>query len=223
MNDIWISPSDLSFFWKDTKIGFFDKYKLEIYRPKHAFPSIFNAIDQHMKDSFDKQNAKDVVSTAPDGIFIHEEEKVKSELITIGQYRIGFKGNIDSLIKHNDGTYSLVDYKTTSLKDSLADTYFLQLMAYCMCLSKPMEGPPKKIRSMGLIVFDPKGFIYSHESGLLNGSMHWVEIPIDIPRFKKWIKDELVPLLDSNRDDIEVGWHDNEWKRYIETFYLEKE
>lgn len=73
MREIWLSPSDLSYFWSDSKIGFYDKYVLEIQRPKQAFPSVFNTIDLCMKDAFEKVTCTEIVTGAPDGHITHDD------------------------------------------------------------------------------------------------------------------------------------------------------
>ena len=223
MNEIWISPSDLSYFWSDSKIGFFDKYVLKINRPKQAFPSVFNTIDLAMKDCFDKKRSLEFVENAPDGEFVHDEIYVKSKLITLGDFKIGFKGKIDCLLKHDKNSYSIIDYKTTHISKKLNDIYFLQIMAYAYCLENPEVGEPKKIDNLGLIVFQPEKFDATLGKANLNGSLHYVEIAFDKNKFKKWMKEELLPLLQSEREKIAVGSTDKSWQRYVNCFYLEED
>jgi len=220
MQEIWISPSDLSYFWSDSKVGFYDKYVLKINRPKQAFPSVFNTIDLAMKDCFDKKQSIDFLDNIPKGEFLHDEIYVKSKLIKLGDFNIGFKGKIDCLLKHED-SYSIVDYKTTHLSNKLNQIYFLQLMAYAFCLENPDAGNPKKIDNLGLIVYQPETFSSSNGKASLNGSLHYVEIPFDKNKFKKWMKDELLPLLTCERGKIVVSSNDQSWQRYVNCFYLE--
>jgi PD-(D/E)XK nuclease superfamily len=220
MQEILISPSDLSYFWSDSKVGFYDKYVLKINRPKQAFPSVFNTIDLAMKDCFDKKQSTDFLENIPKGEFLHDEIYVKSRFIEMGDFKIGFKGKIDCLLKHGD-SYSIVDYKTTHLSNKLNQIYFLQLMAYAFCLENPDAGSPKKIDNLGLIVFQPETFHSSDGKAALNGSLHYVEIPFDKNKFKKWMKDDLLPLLTSEREKIVVSSNDQSWQRYVNCFYLE--
>ena len=222
MNEILISPSDLSYFWSSSKIGFYDKYILQIQRPKQAFPSVFNTIDLKMKDAFDKKPIDKIVHDSPIGVISHDEIYVKSKFFKLGNYKVGFKGKLDCLLDHGDGTYSVVDYKTTHFSDKLKDIYYLQLMAYAYCLENPETGEPKTIRNLGLIVFEPSSFHYTFKNGSLKGGLHWVTIPYDKDKFKKWLIKELKPLLNTEREKLFASSSDLSWKKYVECFYLEE-
>jgi ATP-dependent helicase/DNAse subunit B len=222
MKQIWISPSDLSYFWSDSKVGFYDKYVLEINRPKQAFPSVFNTIDLKMKDSFDKKNILNIVDNSPAGKIVHDEINVRSKLLTLGDFQIGFRGKIDCLVEHDDGRHSVVDYKTTHLSNKLTEIYYLQLMAYAYCLENPLDGEPKKINNLGLIVFEPKEFSHKKNQGSLKGGLHYVDIPFDKDKFKNWIIKELKPLLHEKRENLIISATDKSWSKYVNCFYVEE-
>lgn len=221
MREIWLSPSDLSYFWSDSKIGFYDKYVLEIQRPKQAFPSVFNTIDLCMKDAFEKVTCTEIVTGAPDGHITHDDIYVQSQLIDLGNFKVGFKGKIDCLLDRKNGKYFVVDYKTTHISEKLANIYFLQLMAYAYCLQKPLRGEPKAIEGLGLIAYQPGKFSFSLNSGNLSGELAWVPIPFDTVRFKKWIFEELSPLINGAREEIFESGTDKSWSRYISCFDVE--
>jgi|688.fasta_scaffold09838_11 hypothetical protein len=223
MKDIWISPSDLSYFWSESKVGFYDKYVLKIYRPKQAFPSVFNTIDLAMKDCFDNKSILEFVENAPEGKIIHEDVSVQSKLIKVGDFKVGFKGKIDCLLDHGDGTYSVIDYKTTHISKKLDEIYYLQLMAYAFSLENPLAGTPKKISNLGLIVFQPESFASELSKGNLQGSLHYVNIKFDKSKFKKWISSELSPILHTEREKIIVSSSDKSWQRYINNFHVIEE
>jgi len=221
MKEIWLSPSDLSYFWSDSKIGFYDKYVLEIQRPKQAFPSVFNTIDLCMKDSFEKITCTDIVSGAPEGHITHDDIYVQSQLIELGNFKVGFKGKIDCLLDRLNGKYYVVDYKTTHISEKLAQIYFLQLMAYAFCLQKPLKGEPKSIEGIGLIAFQPKNFDFTLDCGRLSGELAWIPVPLDAKKFKNWLSDELKPLLNGTREEIFESGNDKSWSRYISCFNIE--
>lgn len=218
MKEIWLSPSDLSYFWSDSKIGFYDKYVLGIQRPRQPFPSVFNSIDLAMKSDFDNKSCSKIVAEAPDGILRHKELFVKSKMIDLKDFRVGFSGKMDCLMDHGDGFHSVIDYKTTKYSEKLIDIYFLQLMAYAYCLENPLNGDPKHIRGLGLLVFDPNKFSHKSEKGSLGGKMHWVDIPFDKAKFKHWLTKELNPLLHSKRELIEVSKNDQMWENYVANY-----
>lgn len=220
--EIIIYPSDLSYLWNDSKLGFYDKYVLGIWRPYGPFPSVFKTMDEAMKKSFDKQNILDIVENAPSGILVHDEINVKSKFIDLGEkYKISFKGKIDSLLLHDDGTYSIIDYKTSMISEQLKETYFLQLMTYAYCLENPETGTPKKVSSLGLIGFQPIDFHYEVGEGAIRGEMQYISIPFDKDKFKKWLLNDLCPLLYKERDDVEQSSNDKLWEKYINSFCTE--
>lgn len=223
MDTIWISPSDLSYFWSDSKVGFYDKYVLKIQRPKLAFPSVFNTIDLAMKDAFEKVPFCDIVTNAPEGTISHSEIYVQSNPIKVAGKSIGFKGKLDCLLVHDDGTHSIIDYKTTHISSKLQDIYFLQLMAYAYCLENPLRGEAKQIRSLGLLVFDPKTFEFENDKGNLKGELAWLEIPFDKNKFKKWITKELAVLFKADREQVFASSTDLSWEKYVNAYCTEEE
>jgi len=62
-------------------------------------------------------------------------------------------GEIDLLVHHNDGTYSIVDGKVSMKKDedALIESYWTQLEAYVFAFENPSEGDPMPIKSIGLL------------------------------------------------------------------------
>jgi hypothetical protein len=221
MKEIWLSPSDLSYFWSDSKIGFYDKYVLEIQRPKQAFPSVFNTIDSCMKDAFEKVTCTDIVTGAPEGHITHDDIYVQSQLIELGDFKVGFKGKIDCLLDRLNGNYFVVDYKTTHISEKLSHIYFLQLMAYAYALEKPLRGESKKIEGLGLIAFQPKKFDFDLNFGNLSGELAWIPVKFDKLKFKNWITEELKPLLNGTREEIFESGTDKSWSRYTSCFVVE--
>jgi hypothetical protein len=229
MKEINISPSDLSYFWSDSKVGFYDKYVLEILRPRQTFPSVFNKIDLCMKDAFEKVKFAEIVKDAPEGYICHDEMNVRSKPVKLGDFKVTFKGKIDSLLVHEDQTHSVVDYKTTIFSEKLKDIYFLQLAAYAFCLENPAEGEPKTIRSLGLLVYSPQKFQFKQnktgDQGALIGELKWLEVPFDKEKFKKFMSTDLKKILNSDRENILLNpsYLDLSWQKYINCFYLEEE
>lgn len=223
MKEIILSPSDLSYFWSDSKIGFYDKYVLNILRPKQSFPSVFNTIDGCMKNAFEKISCTEIVENAPEGKITHDEINVQSKPIKVGDFDVSFRGKLDCLLHISDNDYYVVDYKTTHISEKLKNIYFLQLMAYAFCLENPLNGTPKTIKGLGLIVFQPKNFSFELNQGNLSGQLEWVEIPFDKNKFKKWISEELKTLLHSDREKLFKSYLDLSWENYIKNFSIEDE
>jgi hypothetical protein len=62
-------------------------------------------------------------------------------------------GEIDLLVDHQDGTYSIVDGKVSMKKDAeaLIDSYWTQLEAYVYAFENPLDGDVMPIKSIGLL------------------------------------------------------------------------
>ena len=62
-------------------------------------------------------------------------------------------GEIDLLVDHQDGTYSIVDGKVSMKKDAeaLIESYWTQLEAYIYAFENPLDGDVMPIKSIGLL------------------------------------------------------------------------
>ena len=89
-------------------------------------------------------------------------------------------GEIDLLVDHGDTTYSIVDGKVSMKKDAeaLIESYWTQLEAYVFAFENPLEGEPKKIRSIGLLQWRIDNSLHldgkDRKSTRLNSSHEWI-------------------------------------------------
>ena len=62
-------------------------------------------------------------------------------------------GEIDLLVDHQDGTYSIVDGRVSMKKDAeaLIESYWTQLEAYVYAFENPLDGDVMPIKSIGLL------------------------------------------------------------------------
>lgn len=62
-------------------------------------------------------------------------------------------GEIDMLVDHQDGTFSIVDGKVSMKKDAeaLIESYWTQLEAYVYAFENPLDGDVMPIKSIGLL------------------------------------------------------------------------
>ena len=217
MKEIWISPSDLSYLWNDSKLGFYDKYVLGIQRPRENFPAMFTTIVSKMKQAFEGKNLPEIVKNSPEGIISYEEKFVTSKAITLGEFKVGFKGKISCWLNQSDST-TIFDFKTVKNDAKLPKTYFLHYMAYAFCVENPAVGDSKTVNNLGIVSFDPDGFDLSNGVGNLSGPLTWVEIEKNKNKFKNWLTGELSELLHSERQDIDVSNLDKDYERYIDRF-----
>jgi hypothetical protein len=180
-----LAPSDFGFLLKECPACYYDKYVNRIFRPRYSMPAIFTTIDGLMTSYYDNRSTKDISDTLQEGIITLGGIQVKSRPIFCKEYNcnIVIGGKVDSLMMFNDGTFGVIDFKTTLPKKTTVDFYFPQLMSYSVALeyNDPEITKDCKISKIGLCCFNPLSF--DKTSGLL-GSTEWIEIEKNKDRFK---------------------------------------
>lgn len=192
-----LSPSEFGFLWQECKRCYYLKVTQKFTRPG-VFPKIFTAIDGEMRDRFDKQRTEKVTSYLPPGVFDCHDQWVQSAPIAIpGRKSLCVvRGKLDALIRFDDGTFAVVDFKTSSQNERNVATYTRQLSAYAYALENAPPGQPslRPIRRLGLLVFDPKSFTSEKDKAQLAGTLTWAEIPRDDAAFLKFLEEVLAVL-----------------------------
>lgn len=217
MDKTWkLSPSELTFFWDECPRCFYLKVVNGISRPSTPMPKIFNKIDKLMKDYFHEKSTSEVCLELPEGRIMLKERLVASEAITIPGHSssIFFKGKFDALIKFDDGSYGIIDFKTSEPKSDHVELYRRQLHAYAYALEHPKPGALslKPVSVMGLLFVNPDE-ILRHESGKLGymGDVTWKPCVRDDDWFLGFIG-EVVTLLEQPYPP--QGRKDCEWCEY---------
>jgi hypothetical protein len=198
---IRLYPSDLSFRWNACRFCFWLKCRYGVaMRP--PFPEVFNHIDAAMKEAFHGRNLRSVASIPddwPDGTIdcssaIENVRSQEFEVTTHAWVRFTITGRLDGLIRFQDETLGVLDFKVSRAETSkLQETYAMQLHAYAFALEKaanlldaddtsiaPVPLPPAVPR-LALIVFRPDGYELlpsSHES-CLRGQTEFIPIERD--------------------------------------------
>ena len=201
MSENWkLSPSDLTFLWDECKRCFYLKIRHNFKRPAAPFPKIFGTIDLLMKDIYLGQSTKKISSDLPDGKSIMSGRWVTSEPFGIGRHEntCFISGIFDTLVQFDNGTYGIVDFKTTKPNPSHIPFYSRQLHAYAYALENPAPGKLSflPIERLGLLCFDPSRMLEDPLATLnLSGPATWVECPLDKDGFMKFM-DEVLTLLE---------------------------
>jgi hypothetical protein len=217
MKEIWISPSDLSYSWNESKLGFYDKYVLGIPRPRGEFPAIFTTISSKMKGAFEGKDLSETFLVAPSGKVTAKDMFVTSAPITLGDFEVSFRGKISTLVEEESGKVSIVDFKTIKYDEKLSETYFLHFMAYAFCLENPAVAKAETVNKMGIVTFDPTDFSIDHQASI-EGNLNYVPIDLNKNKFKNWLLNDLKDFLNSNREDVFASSSDREYERYIDSF-----
>lgn len=200
MSTYVLSPSDLTFLWDECKRCFYLKVRQNFRRPSAPFPKIFNQIDRLMKDVYLGKSTRKMTDQLPEGEAILSGRWVTSSPIRLSNHYItcSIRGLFDTAVRFEDGTYGIVDFKTTTVREEHVAFYSRQLWAYAYALEHPLPGKLhiSPITRMGLLCFDPQEMVEALEGKLgLIGPAAWVECPRDEAAFLAFI-DEVMELLE---------------------------
>ena len=105
--------------------------------------------------AYDGVTSKAISTEIPAGKVERYKKRFTSQPVKVNGEETRWKiyGEIDLLVDHNDGTYSIVDGKVSMKKDAeaLIDSYWTQLEAYVYAFENPLEGDAMPIKSIGLL------------------------------------------------------------------------
>jgi hypothetical protein len=194
------SPSELTFLWDECPRCFYLKHVYDIKRPAAPFPSIFGAIDRAMKEYYGGRPTSDIHPSLPQGIVLPGENWVESIPIEIPgcQSRCYFRGKYDTLLQFEDGSYGVVDFKTSDPKPEHVAFYSRQLHAYALSLEKPAPGKFSlgPISVMGLLSIKPRSMDVNPDGQVaLLSNPTWQAVPRDDDTFYDFIA-RVLTLLD---------------------------
>ncbi len=194
-----LSPSDLTFLWDECKRCFYLKVHQNFRRPGLPFPKIFGKIDLLMKDIYLEYSTKKISPDLPEGKTIMTGRWVTSDPISTpdGKNSVFIRGIFDTVVRFEDGSYGVVDFKTSEAKQEHIEFYGRQLMAYAYSLEHPAPGKLhlSPVSHLGLLYFEPNAMLEKPPDELdLRGATRWVEIKPDEAAFMAFIQ-EVLSLL----------------------------
>lgn len=168
-------------------------------RPKMIMPKVFTIIDSQMKDHFMGKRTEAISTNMPNGIIEHAGKRVESLPISIKGFSTPcfIRGNFDTVVRFDDNSFGVIDFKTSQVKPEHVSNYARQLHAYAYALENPAEGRfgLNPVSKLGLLMFEPS--LFSNASGgtaSLSGSLTWVELPRDDNAFLDFLADVLAVL-----------------------------
>jgi len=194
-----LSPSDLTFLWDECKKCFYLKVVHKFYRPSAPFPRIFGVIDKLMNEYFQGKPSAEISPDLPDGVVKYGEKWVTSKPIVVPNHdaQCFILGRFDTVVAFLDGTYAVVDFKTTEPKPGHIPFYSRQLHAYAYALEHPAPGKfaLSPITKLGLFCVEPTA-IDRYKDGRIAyiGEVSWLEIPKDETQFLDFIGEVLTVL-----------------------------
>jgi hypothetical protein len=194
-----LSPSDLTFLWDECPRCFYLKVVRGFNRPASAFPSIFGRIDRAMKTYYADKTATDISASLPAGKFYFAEQFIVSTPLVRSGFSdtVYFSGKFDAILEFDNGSYGLIDFKTSEPKAEQIAFYARQLQAYVYALENPAPGKLRKspVTHLGLLYFSPHTLKFADEENLaLHGTIAWRPIIRDDAAFMSFI-DQVLTVL----------------------------
>jgi CRISPR/Cas system-associated exonuclease Cas4 (RecB family) len=195
-----LSPSDLTFTWDGCKYCFYMKVKHNItYRG--PFPGIFGKMANLTSNFYQDKPTSEISPDLPSGTMKFKEKYVKSAPISIPgiSSQAYIRGRFDAVIEFEDGSYGVVDYKTSEAKEEHAAFYSRQLSAYAYALENPASQALhlSPVSKLGLYVITPERYEMSlGEEMVFVNKTTWVEVQRDDEAFLGLIG-EILSMLDA--------------------------
>jgi hypothetical protein len=196
-----LSPSDLTFLWDECPRCFYLKVVHGFARPSSAFPRIFSRIDKLMKDFFAGLPTSTLSATLPAGVINFADRWVVSQPVHLPghTHSVYIKGRFDSVIEFADGSYGVVDFKTSEPRQEHVPFYSRQLHAYAYALEYPagkaLHLAP--ITCLGLLCVEPVGMSRDSTDRLAYmGEVTWLDCPKDEAGFLSFI-DGVLSVLEN--------------------------
>jgi len=214
-----LSPSDFAFLWEECKRCFYLKVAKDFSRPRPIMPKIFTVIDSEMTKCFAGKRTEEIVPAMSKGIVQFEQKWVESLPIKIENHSSTcfIRGRFDTVVKFDDGSYGVVDFKTSEVKSEHISLYGRQLHAYAYTLENAAPNKPAlaPVSKLGLLVYEPAEFSHELKTGTsLAGQLAWIEILRDDSAFMEFLSDVLSVL---EQESPPGGSPSCEWCQYRDT------
>lgn len=195
-----LSPSDLTYLYEGCKHCFVLKARHSIAQPSIPLPGMFGAIGGLQKNYYSGKRTEQFCPALPPGTVEYGEKNVRSLPIPIpGSGNTCYiSGRFDIVVKFDDGTFGVVDFKTANPSDQKSEMYARQLHAYAQALEHPAPDALRlsPVAQLGLFYFTPDACrLLDPSRQILEGRMQWVPVERNDEEFLKFLA-EVVGLLD---------------------------
>ncbi|MGB8951583.1 MAG: PD-(D/E)XK nuclease family protein [Candidatus Aminicenantales bacterium] len=215
-----LSPSDLTFLYDGCKRCFYLKAKHGIAQPSIPIPSIFTKIAGLLKEYYDGKRTEELHPGLPPGVVKYGERFIESKKFVFENHRdtCYIKGRFDVVLEFDDGTYGVIDYKTSNPDSEYSKFYGRQLHSYAYALENPTPGSLllAPISKMGLLYFHPTSVSQKDLRSLsFDSDIHLIEVEKKNEEYLKFIEDVL-RLLESPHPPAHSP--DCQWCEYLKRF-----
>jgi hypothetical protein len=195
-----LSPSDLTFLWDECPRCFYLKVVNKFGRPFTPFPSIFGKIDLLMKNFYADKTTQEIDPSLPPGRVLDGGKGVYSAPITLPGHTasVYIRGLYDTVLAFDDGSYGVIDFKTSAPSPHHVAFYGRQLHAYAHALEHPGEGKLHlaPISLLGLLIVTPTAMTGGPTRSVnFEHDLSWLPIPLDREGFTSFL-DEVLTVLE---------------------------
>ena len=195
---ITLPPSDLTFLWKECRRCFWMKTKGIMKRPSSPFPKIFTRLDVQTKDFFFGRRAEEVSPDLRPGRVVFGDRWVKSSPLEVPGHRsrVAIAGKLDTALAFDDGTYGIIDFKTSEPRPEHVAFYWRQLQAYALAAERPAEGALSfsPVTQLGLLCVEPVAMVDLEEVVAYKAVPHFLEVERDDDAFLAFLSEVLYTL-----------------------------
>lgn len=195
-----LSPSDLTFLYEGCKRCFYLKMVSNITQPSIPLPAVFSKIAGLLKNYYDGRHTSELHISLPPGIVSYGEKDVRSEAIQSPNHHATcfISGRFDIVVSFEDGTYGVIDFKTSAPSRESAGLYSRQLNAYAYALEHPALNALalSPVTKLGLLYLYPESISQLSTVRLAyEAEITWVEVEKNEKGFLAFI-DEVLGLLE---------------------------
>lgn len=191
-----LNPSSFSFLYEGCKRCFYLKVVHGIGQPSKPLPGVFSKIAGLLKNHYDGKRTSELHKDIPAGVVSHGEKRVCSKAIQVPEFQhtCYISGRFDIVVRFDDETYGVIDFKTGNPKEEYNELYARQLHAYAYALENAVLGhlSLSPVTKLGLLYFHPEKTKQDNVEQLLyESNIHWIETSKNDEGFLEFIKEVL--------------------------------
>lgn len=193
-----LAPSDLTFLWSECRRCFWLKVRGVLKRPSAPFPKVFTLLDNQTKDHFFGRPTQDMAEGLRPGRVALGDRWVRSSPIRVPGHDtcVALAGRIDTALAFDDGTYGIIDFKTSVPKPEHGSFYSRQLHSYALAAEHPAEGAIElnPVSQLGLLCVEPVAMVPLDGDVAYKGVAHFLETERDDDAFLAFVSQVLYVL-----------------------------
>ena len=195
--EVRLSPSNLNYEDRRCDRCFAEATNGESW-PQRPFAGIFAKLDSQQRRYFTDRSTSDIDPTLPPGT-LHNGGRVQSAPHTIGGVDFTIRGSMDALLRFDNGSVGVVDFKSSTASPQLGDADRPQLAAFQWALSRPASGDPEEVSVAGLLVFAPESMVDTEQGRAYLVSTTWIPVEIEDGWFENFLG-RIAPLIQEPKE-----------------------